>query len=185
MTEKKVLILFGTRFGSAEGIAEKMAEILREKGICVDTFNLKTTPDKNIPELDRYDGILIGTGIKIGQWTKEVRGFLTQNKDKLNVFAGPKGFFVSSGYAADPDKYEKFKFEYTQDALDKIGVKIDYLEAFGGLMDFTKSSRMSWLDKTVLKKVAKNDPKINLEGLNDLRDWNQIEKFTLGFLNKI
>lgn len=177
--------MFGTRFGSAEGIAEKMAEIIKESGVGVDVFNLKTTHDKDIPDFEQYDGILIGTGIKIGQWTKEVKEFVAKKKGELNAFSGAKGFFVSSGYAADPDMYEKVKKEYIQDVLGKIGAKIEYFEAFGGLMDFTKSSRMSWLDKKVLKKVAKNDPKINLEGWNDLRDWKQIENFTLGFLEQI
>ena len=183
MIGKKVLILYGTRFGSTEGISENMAEVLKEKEVEVDIFNLKTTPEKEIPPFDKYDGILIGTGIKIAQWTKEVKEFVTKKKNELNSFKNPKGFFVSSGYAADPEMYEKVKIEYTKDVLDKIGVKIDYFDAFGGLMDFTKSSRMSWLDKKILKSVAKSDPKIDSNGLNDLRDWKQIEKFTLGFID--
>lgn len=183
MTGKKVLILYGTRYGSAEGISEKMADLLREKGAEVDIFNLKTTPEKDIPAFNHYEGILVGTGIKMGQWTKEVKDFVTGKKEELNSFKGRKGFFVSSGYAADPEMYEKVKIEYTKDALGKIGVKIDYFDAFGGLMDFTKSSKMSWLDKKILKSVAKNDPKINLDGWNDLRDWKQIEKFIMGFID--
>ena len=183
MISKKVLLVYGTRYGSAEEISEKMADLLREKGAEVDIFNLKTTPEKEIPAFNNYDGILVGTGIKMGQWTKEVKDFVTAKKEELNSFKGHRGFFVSSGYAADPEMYEKVKIKYTKDALDKIGVKIDYFDAFGGLMDFTKSSRMSWLDKKILKSVAKNDPKINLNGWSDLRDWQQIEKFILGFID--
>lgn len=90
---------------------------------------------------------------------------------------------MSSGYASDPDMYEKVKIEYTKDVLDRIGVKIDYFDAFGGLMDFTNSSKMSWLDKRILKSVAKNDPKIDPNGWNDLRDWKQIKNFALGFID--
>jgi len=32
MTGKKVLLVYGTRYGSAEGISEKMADLLREEG---------------------------------------------------------------------------------------------------------------------------------------------------------
>jgi len=181
LTGKKVLIVYGTRYGSTEGITERMADLLREKGREVHILNLKTTPERKIPALNQYNGLLIGTGIKVGQWTKEVKEFVEARKDELNSFKKPKGFFVSSGYAADPEKYEKVKIEYTQDALDKIGVKVDCFDAFGGLMDFTKSSRMGWLDKKILKSVAKNDPKIDSRGWNDLRDWKQIERFTLGF----
>jgi len=180
---KNVLILYGTRYGSTEGISEKMAEILKANEVKVDLFNLQATPEKEIPAFDPYDGILIGTGIKMGQWTKEVKEFVKRKRDELNSYKTPKGFFVSSGYAADPGMYEKVKIEYTKDALDKIGVKIDYFDAFGGLMDFTETSRMSWLDKKILKKVAESDPKIDPSGWNDLRDWKQIEKFTLGFID--
>jgi len=183
MAGKKVLIVYGTRYGSTEGISEKMAELLRGKGAEVDIFSLKTTAEKEIPKFDHYDGILIGTGIKMGQWTKEVKDFVTKKKEELNSFNGPKGFFVSSGYAANPKMYEKVKNEYTKDALEKTGVKVDSFDAFGGLMDFTKSSRMNWLDKRILKSVAKNDPQISLDGCNDLRDWKQIERFTLGFID--
>ncbi len=31
MSGKKVLIVYGTRYGSAEGISEKMADLLKEK----------------------------------------------------------------------------------------------------------------------------------------------------------
>jgi menaquinone-dependent protoporphyrinogen oxidase len=180
---KEVLILYGTRYGSTEGISEKMAEIMKGNEVKVDLFNLKSTPEREVPAFDQYDGLLIGTGIKVGQWTKEVKEFVKKRKEGLNLFNAPKGFFVSSGYAADPEMYEKVKIEYTRDALDKIGVKIDYFDAFGGLMDFTETSRMSWLDKKILKKAAENDPKIDPRGWNDLRDWKQIEKFTLGFID--
>jgi len=183
LTGTKILIVYGTRFGSTEGISEKIADMLKEKEMEVNIFNLKTTLKKEIPAFDRYGSILIGTGIKMGQWTKEVREFVTEKKDELNSFQNPKGFFVSSGYAADPDMYEKVKIEYTKYVLDRIGVKIDYFDAFGGLMDFTNSSKMSWLDKRILKSVAKNDPKIDPNGWNDLRDWKQIKNFALGLID--
>jgi len=32
MTGKKVLLVYGTRYGSTEGISKKMADLLKEKG---------------------------------------------------------------------------------------------------------------------------------------------------------
>ncbi len=185
MTEKKVLIVYGTRYGSTEGTSEKIAEILKENEINVDIYNLKATPKKEIPNINNYNGVIIGSSIKIGQWTKDVKEFVSNQKESLNSFKGKLGFFVSSGYAALPDMYEKVKTEYTKDALVKLGVeKLDHFDAFGGLMDFTKNSRMSWLEKKLLKMVGKQtgqkeDPK----EYNDLRDWKQIEEFANGFLN--
>lgn len=185
--EKKVLILYGTRFGGTEGISERIAKILGEQEVDVLVVDLKNPPSSDeYLSFENYDGILIGTSIKIGQWTKDVKNFASKNKDALNSFGGKLGFFASSGYAAVPEHYEKVKVDYTKGALNKLGVnKVDLYDAFGGLMDLSKTSRMGWLDKKILTMVGKQS---GLEAdsdkeITDLRDWNQIEKFTKDFLD--
>ncbi|MHA1218667.1 MAG: flavodoxin domain-containing protein [Candidatus Heimdallarchaeaceae archaeon] len=183
MSEKKILIFYGTRYGATEGVAGKIAELARENGFQAEVYNLKDLPGDKIPEFNNYDGILIGSSIKIGQWTKDVKRFVGNNKDQLNSFKGKKGFFVCSAYASDPDSYERVKVEYTKDAAGKLGVDIEYYDAFGGLMDFTETSRMGWLDKKLLKVAAKvaSGEKAEDDSYTDLRDWDQIEKFALEF----
>ena len=183
MSEKKILIFYGTRFGATEGVAGKIAELARENGLQAEVYNLKDLQGDKIPDFNNYDGILIGSSIKIGQWTKDVKKFVGNNKDQLNSFKGKKGFFVCSGYASNPESYEKVKVEYTKDATEKLGVSIDHYDAFGGLMDFTETSRMGWLEKKLLKVAAQQTTgkKTEDDSYNDLRDWNQIENFALEF----
>jgi len=188
MSEKKILIFYGTRFGATEGVAGKMAELARENGIQAEVLNLKDLPQDRIPDFTDYDGLMIGSSIKIGQWTKDVKKFVSNYKDQLNAFKGKKGFFVSSAYAADPESYQRVKTEYTLDACNKLGVeKLDLFDAFGGLMDFTETSKMGWLDKKLLKVAAKvaSGEKAEDDSYNDVRDWDQIEKFTLDFFKKL
>ncbi|NPD89757.1 MAG: hypothetical protein HGN29_13680 [Asgard group archaeon] len=186
MNKKKVLILYGTRYGSTEGISERIASILGENEFDVLVVDLKKPPaNDEYLSFDNYAGILIGTSIKIGQWTKHVKNFITKKKDALNSFKGKLGFFVSSGYAAVPEHYEKVKVEYTKDALNKLGVeKVDLFDAFGGLMDLSKTSRMSWLDKKILVMVGKQTglETDSTKEITDLRDWIQIENFAKEFL---
>lgn len=187
MTEKKLLIFYGTRYGATEGVAGKMIELAREKGINAEVYNLKDLPEDRIPDFGDYDGIMIGSSIKIGQWTKDVKKFITNKNHELNAFKGRKGFFVCSGYAANPETYEKVKVEYTIDACEKLDVQIDDYEAFGGLMDFSETSQMGWLEKRILKMVSESTTgqKIEDGSYTDLRDWDKIEKFTLEFFKKL
>jgi len=188
MTEKKVLIFYGTRYGATEGVAGKMAELFREKGNQAEVFNLKDLPYDRIPDFSLYNGIMIGSSIKIGQWTKDVKKFVENYADSLNSFKGKIGFYVCSGYASNPETYEKAKVEYTKDACAKLGLKkLDLYDAFGGLMDFTETSRMGWLEKRILKIAGKatTGEKAEDGSYTDLRDWDQIEKFTLEFNKKL
>ncbi|MHA1954192.1 MAG: flavodoxin domain-containing protein [Candidatus Heimdallarchaeaceae archaeon] len=185
MSNKKVLILYGTRYGSTEGVSERIAKILGENEVESLVVDLKKPPkDDGHLDFNNYNGILIGTGMRAGQWTKDVKNFVSKNKDTLNSFKGKLGFFVSSGYAAVPEQYEKIKVEYTKDRLNKLGVeKVDFYDAFGGLMDLSKTSRMSWIEKKILTLVGSQS---GLESdsnskITDLRDWNQIENYAKEF----
>lgn len=178
----KVLIVYGTRFGATKGIAERMTEWLHDNNIDSDIINVRKDP---WPELSHYRGLIVGSGIKIGQWTKEIKNFIKKKKEEINAFGGPKVFFVSSGYAAIPERYQEIKEEYCKKALDGLGVMVDNYEAFGGVMDVSPDSPVGWLNKRILKIAGKESPKFDPKGVNDYRDWNKIEEFTKEFIQTI
>ncbi|NIV43650.1 nitric oxide synthase, partial [Candidatus Bathyarchaeota archaeon] len=78
---KKVLIVYGTRYGSTSEVAQEMSNTVREFGAHVDTINLeKGTP---FPEPEEYDLVIIGSGIRTGQWKKEPLEFIEQKLESL------------------------------------------------------------------------------------------------------
>ena len=79
----KVLILYGTRFGTTKGISDEIEKVVKDNGITTESYNLTEVNHKNIPPLDQYDGIIIGTGIKMGMWTKVVKNFFKKRKEEL------------------------------------------------------------------------------------------------------
>ncbi|MHA1685972.1 MAG: flavodoxin domain-containing protein [Candidatus Heimdallarchaeaceae archaeon] len=182
---KKILIVYGTRYGSTEGVVKRIEQKLAEVQWETETQNLKILKKGHTFELSQYAGIIIGTGIKMGRWTKQVQSFLKKHKKQLQEFNGKKAFFVSSGYAVIPEEYEKIKQSYIVEPFKKLSINLDLFDAFGGLFDFTKHSRMSWLDKKVIEMLAKSDDRmnINLKGLTDLRDWNQIDQFIQNYVS--
>jgi menaquinone-dependent protoporphyrinogen IX oxidase len=159
-----------------------MVEWLNDNSFEAHLINIK---DDQWPVLSQYQGLILGTGIKIGQWTKEMKNFIKKRNNEINNFAGPKVFFVCSGYAAIPERYQEIKEEYCLKALTKLGVSMDDYEAFGGVMDVSPTSNVGWLNKQIIKAVDKQSINFDPKGINDYRDWVKIEEFTKNFIQRV
>ena len=180
----RVLIAYGSRYGSTEEIADKISEYLKEMNVESTVINLKK--EKKQPQLTEYDGVIVGSGIKISKWMNEPKNFLKNysgelSKKRLAVFIS----CISK--INDPEYAQK-------DLLEKIftetGVKPDIYESFGPLIDMTGSSRMGFLDKMISKTVItglNNDLNLNLDpdGRNELREWDEIKRFIGEFVDII
>ncbi len=81
----KALIVYGTRYGTAAEIAAEMVKVLEQENVDVDLVNAN-----NIKEYDisPYNLVVVGSGIKIGRWTKNSLNFLKNNKDVLSKKKG-------------------------------------------------------------------------------------------------
>ncbi len=176
LSDKKVLIAYGTRYGSTKEVAEKMKEIFEKAGLITDLVNLKEVPESDWPSLQEYNGVLVGSSIKMGRWMKEPTSFLTKNKD---FFKGelPFGIYVCSAYAADPKKRPEIKQEYIGQKITDLSINVSLYDAFGGVIDLTSATKLGWTDKKIIGMVSKDDPTIRKNERNDLRDWDQIRDF--------
>jgi menaquinone-dependent protoporphyrinogen oxidase len=179
---KKVLIAYGTRFGCTEEISEEIAKVLEKEGIEFQLLNLRKTKARKWPLVREFDGVLVGSGIKIMQWTKEPKTFLKKCKEELKEKV--VGLFICSAYAIqDPEHAKK---EYIEKVMEKVGVTADMYEAFGGVIDLSESSPLGVVDRKMLKLAAKGmteDMGITIEdnAKNDFRDWDRIRQFAEKF----
>jgi menaquinone-dependent protoporphyrinogen oxidase len=96
----RVLIAYGSRYGSTEEIASKLAGFLEEEGIESTVLDVKK--NRRWPNLEDYDGIIVGSGVKITKWMREPLEFLKRKKEELR---GKKlALFVSCmSMLQDPD----------------------------------------------------------------------------------
>jgi len=180
---KKVLIVYGTRYGSTKEVSNKVVDILKEKGIDSSAINFKDVITENQPTLEEYDGIIIGSGIKVGQWTKETKKFIENNLEFFKNSNVVLGVFVSSGLATNPEKIVELKKTYIEDVLNQYEITADLYDVFGGVLDLSKDSNIGFLGKKMIKMVSKEDPRIKPNQRNDLRDWNQIKQFIENYAN--
>ena len=174
--KKKILIAYGTRFGSTKEVSEKLATQFEKAGCETFLLDLKKTPAKQWPSPKGYNGTLVGSSIKRGEWMKEAKLFLQKNQEYLRGDA-MLGVFVCCASAADQDKRRKVREEYIATVLNELDVRAVMYDAFGGVIDFSQTSTKGWLDKKILQKVHKDDPLVRKNERNDLRDWDQIRAF--------
>jgi menaquinone-dependent protoporphyrinogen IX oxidase len=182
---KKILIVFGTRYGSTAEIAKELAKLMENQGITTQTVNLKEVKRKSWPLIDEYDGILVGSSIKIGRWMKEPKKFLENNKKIFNTRGKVLGLFVSAATAVSD--YVKAKADYLEKEIQKLGIEVDIYDTFGLILDFSESSRLGMFSKKMLQSIATNLAKekgiqIDLNGKNEILNRERLQSFVEKFL---
>lgn len=179
----QVLILFGTRYGTTKEISDRIQNISQELGMITESYDLEKYKSKDIPPLLEYDGIIIGTGIKMKKWTKGVRRFVQNRKLELFNNQNKLGFYVCCGEAADKSKIDNAINTYITSKLQNLGIKPALIDAFGGCYDLTEGSLITGMTRKIVISIMKNEEGIkNPEGKkHDYRDWVQIEDFVNNF----
>lgn len=171
----KVLVIYGTRYGTAEEISEKIAEIMMEQNLEVDLIN---SDDKHNINVEDYDLVVVGSGIKMGKWTKSSLNFLKKNRKKLSN--RKVALFVSCGAANE----EKNKAEAQEKYLDNVATK--YLDTkpiatglFGSVYDPDANNGL--LYKLVKRNIKKEMIKMGQDPTkrHDYRDWDAINQWTI------
>jgi len=180
--QKKVLIAYGTRYGATEETAQEIQKILLKNDFSVTIINLKKVNQNQWPQISEFSGVIIGSSIKMDTWTKEANLFLQKNAGKFRENQTRLAVFVCSLLAGNSDTYEHSKQKYVANVLADYEIPSILYDAFGGLIDFTKQSKIGFFDKILGKIGSKMYPElkaieIDTKGVTDLRDWNQINAF--------
>jgi menaquinone-dependent protoporphyrinogen oxidase len=155
---KKILVTYATRAGSTAEIAEKIGRVLISRGFTVDVL-----PVKNAGDLKCYDAVVIGSGIRFGQWMPEAAKFVEQNQSILSLI--PTAYFSVHLLNIDEEEAsQKARASYL-DSVRKIAAP--RAEAyFAGVGDMNKISLIERLISRAVKSPV-----------GDLRDWKVIERW--------
>jgi len=149
---------------------------------------LKKTNERDWPSIRSFDGIIVGSGIKMMRWMREQRDFLKKYVGELKTREKVAGIFVSAGSASIPRHQPKARSDYIKKVLADLGIEADISDAFGGVLGPSPASRAGFFDKRLLKLIAKEmekDTDIAMKdgSKNDLRDWEQIRTFAKQFVD--
>jgi menaquinone-dependent protoporphyrinogen oxidase len=169
----KALIVYGTRYGSAAEISQEIGNVLRKENVEVDVVD-----SRGLKKFDTssYDLVVLGSGIKVGSWTKSALKFMENHQKDLED--KKVALFVSCSANRDEKLLKEAQEKYLDDVADKYLTNPPVASGlFGGVID--PNSKFGLMDKVILKMVKKD---LESKGIDtskpyDTRDWDQIHKW--------
>ena len=178
----KVLIVYGTRYGTAAEIAEEIGKVIENEGIDVDLVDSKSIKNYDIFP---YDMIIVGSGIKIGKWTKGSLKFLENNKSALSN--KKVALFVTCGAANMEESISEGQEKYLDEvALKYLSGKPVSMGLFGSVYDPNANHGLMY--KLATKFIIKKE--LDKHGIDtskciDYRDWDKIRAWARDLANML
>lgn len=151
----RLLVAYASKNGSTAEIAEAVADGIRSVGHEVDC-----TPVSEVPSLDAYDAVVIGSAVYLKRWRGDAKRFFNAHQDEL---AQLPFWLFSSGPTGDPADDDPAWFEPAKimRKAKKLGVREHVV--FGGKIAVDGGGRMA-------RSMAAGVP----EEFRDRRDWPEI-----------
>jgi menaquinone-dependent protoporphyrinogen oxidase len=150
-----VLVTYGTKNGSTAHIAESIADVLREKGLTVETMRAAS-----VPFVTGYDAVVVGGGLYAGRWHKDARTFVRRHRADLARL--PVWFFSSGPLDTSASERDIPPVRGVRRAMQDLHVRGH--ATFGGCLD---DSADGWLARRILRSGNGGD----------FRDFDRIGKW--------
>ena len=153
-----VLVAYASKHGATEGIAERIAEKLRQSG-----KEAEARPVETVTDPGGYEAFVIGSAIYYGSWLKEAVEWVRSNQAVLA--AHPVWLFGSGPLGTEVKDDEPLPKEMTefQQAIKPRDQRI-----FFGVLD---PGHMSFGERVVAKAVRAPQ--------GDFRDWEAIDAWAV------
>ncbi len=154
----RVLVAYASKYGATTEIAERIGQVLARAGLDVDVL-----PADHAGAIERYQAVVLGSGVYAGQWLKEASQFLQSNE---HLLAQRPVWLFSSGPTGEGDPVEildGWRFPHVQQAIADH-IKPQDVVVFHGKIN---PSALHLGDKLIIKAVKART--------GDFRDWSAIE----------
>lgn len=90
----RVLVTYASRYGATEGIAQRIAEVLRARGLEVEIARCS-----DVDSVTGFDAYIVGSAVYEFNWLKDAREFVKRHTDELATH--PTWLFSSGPVGTD------------------------------------------------------------------------------------
>jgi menaquinone-dependent protoporphyrinogen oxidase len=147
----RVLVAYATKHGSTRGIADRIAEELREAGLDVALAEVR-----EVKEVTPFDAVVLGSALYAGRWRGEAVSFVKRHRAEL---ATRPLWLFSSGPLDTKTETEALEMP-TSVANVTAGLSPVDHETFGGAL---QHGTPGFVEGLMLRSVA-----------GDFRDWDHV-----------
>lgn len=112
----KTLVVYGSKRGGTEGLAQMVGQALAEHGIEVTV----RSAEERVPDVGTYDVVVVGGALYAKRWHEDARRFVGRETDALR---GTKVWLFSSGPIGDdaPAASEMEPVAQVRSAMGRVG----------------------------------------------------------------
>ena len=165
----KALVVYGTRWGGTIGVAERIGEEIRKAGFSVNVCDAKS----KLPDVSKYNLIVVGSGIRADAWTKSALNFLDRNVETLR--SKKTALFVSCQMAdREEEAKQRAKKKYLFQVAKQFCLTPIAFGFFGGFVDFKKSHGIvvDVMVRVNRRRLLANG--LDIRRVHDTRNWDCI-----------
>jgi len=152
----KTLVVYGTKSGCTTGIAQRIGETLARGGSLVDV-----KPAKDAGDPSAYDAVVVGSGVRAGQWHEPVRSWVEAHAASLKE--RPVAFYTCGLMITEEGKAEEV-LGYTDPIIAATGIAPVDIALFAGWND---PKSFGFAERTIMKLMKAPQ--------GDFRDWDAID----------
>jgi menaquinone-dependent protoporphyrinogen oxidase len=176
MRTRRILIIYGTRYGQTAKIAEHLRATLADDGFDVTVADAAAAHTNVDPEL--YDGILVGGSLIGGHHQRSIHRFVVHHVSRLNAM--PSAFFSVSGAAASSEPRGPADARAAiQRFLKDTRWDPDMVAPIAGAMAYT---RYPLLMRWVLREISRRSGgPTDTSRDHEFTDWEQVTAFAHRF----
>ncbi|MBN2405848.1 MAG: flavodoxin domain-containing protein [Coriobacteriia bacterium] len=156
-----ILVVYGTKTGCTTSIAEHIGATLVDAGWVVDVTAAEEKPDPSA-----YDAVIVGSGVRAGNWHGPVKSWVTTYAQTLKGM--PTAFFTTGlTIARGPESADEVR-AYTDPLVEATGVQPVDIGLFPGMNDLKKLS----LPERLIMKAMKV-PEGDFRDMDAVADWTR------------
>ncbi len=186
---KPIAVLYATRAGHTQRIAEAVARGLHRRGLAVDLVDLVRQPGSSTP--DRYAAVVVASPLHMGRYAPAVVTFVKAHRDELERV--PTGFVsvsLSQAGAERPDaapaaraRYAAYVEKVNGRFLARTGWRPTQIKNVAGALAY---SRYHWPLRVVMQQFARRfGGSTDTSTDHEYTDWVALDRFVAGLADDV